>query len=71
MAESVRVAAKSLPVDRCPYCHDAIGDEPSRTCPECGVCLHWECWQESETCPTLGCEVRAARISRGEEIRPR
>lgn len=40
---------------KCAYCHDEL--TVAATCVECQTAMHFECWEEHPTCPTLGCEV--------------
>jgi len=49
---------------RCPYCHDALGNEPSEvgSCTGCGTLIHLECHEELGRCAIIGCE--SERIER-------
>lgn len=42
---------------RCPYCHDALGNEPSEvgSCSGCGTLIHLECHRELGRCAIIGC----------------
>lgn len=44
---------------RCPYCHDALGNEPSEvgSCVGCGTLIHLDCHRELGRCAIIGCEV--------------
>ena len=43
---------------RCPYCHDALGQEPSEvgSCLGCGTLIHLECHEELGRCAIIGCD---------------
>lgn len=54
----VHVGAQRGEQDTCTFCHDDLGtgEERGVPCPACGVALHLECWQETNRCPSQGCQ---------------
>jgi hypothetical protein len=69
---SVRVdatAPREAAALRCPYCHDALGeDEPGgAVCDGCGARHHVECFEIHRGCSAGGCGARTAR-SRAPEV---
>lgn len=61
----VEVSAKTDGNDlRCVYCHDSFDKRPVMLCPCCNVRLHPDCWAETGSCPTLGCEGNSTNVKK-------
>lgn len=50
------IQISSKPSLRCAYCHDDLICHAPYTCSNCQTQIHWECLEELENCPTLGCQ---------------
>lgn len=62
MQREIRVNLREEGRSRCPYCLEALAEEPAGHCPGCRTGLHLECLAELGRCPTLACEVPARRF---------
>jgi len=49
----------------CSICHwEMLADAQKKTCPECGLTFHAECWQANRGCSAYGCsQVNVLRVS--------
>ncbi len=68
--ELVSARLRAGAVERCPYCHDLLGEGGARiTCPSCATEHHVECALELGRCTVLGCERTLEVAGHQEEER--
>jgi len=55
-----RLRPKTTDAERCPYCHDGLGEVERVACEGCGTPHHPACLAELGGCTVLGCETLPA-----------